>query len=179
MEKKICFKCNTEKYLDLFYKHKGMSDGHLNKCIDCTKNYTNERGLELRKDIDFVEKEKERHRAKYYRLKYKDIHKPSKEKRKEINLRYFNKYPEKIKAKYFLGKKIKLSIVGNHLHHWSYNKEHWLDVIELSVYEHNKIHRYMIYDQERMMYRRIDNNELLDTKENHLEYYEYIKNNKN
>ena len=30
-----------------------------------------------------------------------------------------------------------------------------------------KAHRFIIYDQERFMYRRFDNNILLDTKENH------------
>lgn len=34
---KNCFKCNIAKPLDKFYKHKGMQDGHLNKCIECTK----------------------------------------------------------------------------------------------------------------------------------------------
>ncbi len=33
---KICFKCNESKDLLDFYKHKGMSDGHLNKCRVCT-----------------------------------------------------------------------------------------------------------------------------------------------
>ena len=30
-----------------------------------------------------------------------------------------------------------------------------------------KAHRFIVYDQERMMYRRYDTNELLDTKEKH------------
>lgn len=34
---KVCFKCNENKELTKFYKHKNMLDGHLNKCKDCTK----------------------------------------------------------------------------------------------------------------------------------------------
>lgn len=172
---KSCFKCNIVKPLGEFYKHKKMGDGHLGKCKTCTKKDVDEREKHLRATSpEWVEKETIRAREKYFRLGYKDIHKPSPEEKKLIMARYKESFPEKYKAKCLSGK-INPIIKGNQLHHWSYNPEHAKDTIELSVLEHKKLHRYLVYDQERFMYRRIDTMELLDTKESHIEYYESLK----
>ncbi len=47
---KTCFKCNEEKPLNDFYKHKAMGDGHLNKCKECNKKDTQENRL---KNLDY------------------------------------------------------------------------------------------------------------------------------
>lgn len=57
---KICFKCNVVKDISDFYAHKRMADGHLNKCILCTKKDEKERRL---LKIDYL-KEYDRSRDK-------------------------------------------------------------------------------------------------------------------
>lgn len=174
--KKVCFKCNKEKVITDFYKHKRMADGHLNKCSSCCKKEAKEREEKLRQNPEWVEKERERGREKYYRLGYREKHKPTYEQRKLAMKRYAEKYPEKINAK-VKSNRLKPKIKGNHLHHWSYNEEHYKDVIELSVQDHNTIHRHIIYDQERMMYRvavelgQWKVGTLLDTREKSESYY--------
>lgn len=156
MDKKRCIICEAELPIGEFYKHPKMGDGHLNKCKSCCKKQSNDNYHKKMSDSLFVESERIRSRVKNNTINKDRINK------------YFSKYPEKEVAK-SRSRNIK---VGNGMekHHWSYNKCHHKDVIVLSVDLHKKVHRFIIYDQERMMYRRVDNNELLDTRESHIEY---------
>jgi len=161
MKNKICFKCKVKKPLSEFYKHSQMADGHLNKCKECTKSdvkidYDKKSG-----DQEFKEKEQKRGRDKYRRL-YRFQGKAN----IIVNKRWEDKYPEKKNAKN-ASSNLKKPFNGAEKHHWSYNNEHFKDVIWLTKQQHKKGHRFIIYDQERKMYRRYDTNELLDTKESH------------
>lgn len=165
MKTKICFKCKCRKTLNEFYTHKKMKDGYLGKCKQCAKDDTQKHNIILRKNPLYYISERGRARNKYYRLYKGKI-------AVKYLQRYRREYSEKIKA-YHFSKNIVIK-KGNHRHHWSYRKEHWKDIIEISVPNHYKLHRYIIYDEERMMFRRIDSNLLLDTKKSHIKYMKSI-----
>lgn len=169
---KKCIKCGDDKELSEFYKHPQMADGYLSKCKSCSKKSVNERIDTLKQNPDWVESEKKRHRDKYHRLQYK-TKKPTAEKKKEIMTRYKEKFPEKEAARKN-SSNLKPINSENHLHHWSYNDIHFKDVIELSESDHNLLHRFMVYDQERKMYRTLKGI-LLDTKQAHIDYFNIIK----
>jgi hypothetical protein len=83
---KKCFKCREQKPLSDFYKHRAMSDGHLNKCISCTKKDVFERrhGKDREKILAY-----DRERAKNQNRI---------DKAKKIYTRWKEQFPERRKA---------------------------------------------------------------------------------
>lgn len=167
MEKK-CFKCGQIKSINEYYVHKQMGDGYLNKCKICTKNDVKAHYSKKSDDVYFIEQERKRGRDKYHRLY---SHKPQRKVLYSKKKEYLLKFPEKYKAKIILGNKNKL--YGFDRHHWSYNEEHYCDIIHLTPKNHSKVHRFLVYDNEHLLFRRYDMMTLLDTKDKHLNFINY------
>lgn len=162
---KQCFKCKLFKPLSEFYKHAQMYDGHVNKCKDCNKKDIHKNYADNILKDGYIEKERKRGRDKAKRL-YSGTNKAN-----PVAIGNYNvKYPEKLLAK---NASCRLRTTGFEKHHWSYNEQHYKDVIWVTKQHHMKAHRFLIYDQERFMYRRFDTLELLDTKERHNEFIQY------
>lgn len=163
---RVCKKCCEPKTVDDFY------ESNLGTCKECVKAKAKLQRELLISTPEGLEKEKARHRDKYHRLGYKDIHKPAPERKKEIIKKYKDKYPEKQRAK-SLSQDLKKKVKGNELHHWSYNEIDAKDCFELSVADHNTLHRFLIYDQDTFYYKTLEGI-ILDTKEKHKEYIESL-----
>ena len=58
VKEKKCFKCEHILPIKKFYTHKKMPDGHLNKCIECTKIDVKKRENELKNNPEWIEQER-------------------------------------------------------------------------------------------------------------------------
>ena len=169
---KECKKCQTPKKLTEYYTSKTALDGYFSTCKECIKERSRKRYEIMSKDAVWVEQEKERQRKKYYRLEYKGLYYPCREKKKEIIDRFYAKFPEKLKARNKVARMEKKN-KDFQFHHWSYNEQHYKDVFELSVSDHNLVHRFLKYDNKKFMYTDLEGN-LLDTRIKHEEYINLI-----
>lgn len=158
---KECNICKITKSLNEYYKHPKCKDGYSQKCKECSKKLSDDRYKKLILDPEFHEKEKARRR-----VKEKKVIIPKSKYQYYLDRKA--RYPEKYKIANMLKHYPKKST--HHQHHWSYNDKHFNDCIELTPEDHRTIHKFIVYDQERYMYRRTDNMELLDTREEHEEY---------
>lgn len=153
---KICFKCGRELPLSEFYKHPRMSDGHLNKCKECTKRDVSQKYIENSQDPAYMEKERARGREKYRRLNYRESDLTAAQVQKRL------KYPSLRSTKERLG----LSQLPREveLHHWNYNL---LDeVILLDRRLHSRVHSLIQLNIDEGIY--YENDKALDTLEKHL-----------
>lgn len=174
---KICKGCKEDKSLDCFSKSKGSRDGHEGKCKPCRNKLTYVARDNRKTDPEYIEKTNTTRRSAWHRLGYNDFHKKSPEYMINAVNKYRKLYPEKAKATATANYRVTVE-KGFVRHHWSYNEIHRVDIIPLSRKDHSKAHRFIVYDQERFIYRRYDTNELLDTKEKHLEFITWCIENK-
>lgn len=163
MAAKICFKCGKSKDIYEFYAHKEMADGHVNKCKDCNKKDVKGNYLDNIKKPGFIESERKRGRDKHKRLYSKAVRPYFKY---EAGSLWADRFPEKVEASR-KSQHLKRTTPETEKHHWSYNEEHFKDVIWMRKADHMRSHRFLVYDQEQKMYRRYDNNMLLDNKADH------------
>jgi len=158
MQTKKCFKCGRELPLSEFYKHAAMGDGHLNKCKECTKKDVKARYDVKSEDPEWIEKERERSRRKYYNLGYKDKYKTTR-----------SICPEGANISRDLRVR-GYDTKGKEAHHWNYNFP--FSVILMSRKAHKRIHQHLSAPKDKVF--STDNGVRIETQEQAVLYYRNI-----
>lgn len=136
---KTCFKCLITKDISEFYRHKSMSDGHLNKCKDCSRKEAREnriKNIEYYKEYD-AWRFKNDPRVKERHKRYKKT-KEFKESATRSKYKWIKNNPEKRAAHVVLGNAVKYGKINKpnecsvckeitksrrlHAHHKDYTK---------------------------------------------------------
>lgn len=148
MEKK-CFKCGKIKPLSEFYKHKQMSDGHVNKCKECNKTDVQENYQKNKTYYKLYDLQRNRERKEYIRKKNKAYLELNKEKIIKNKAKWAKENKHKVGAQI----KVRLAIKSGTIkkepceicgklkveaHHKDYTKP--LDVTWLCNKHHNEEH---------------------------------------
>ena len=136
---KTCFKCGEVKLLDLFYKHSEMADGHLNKCIDCTKADVLLHRLANIEKIRFYDRA--RSKAKERRLQASKILKRWRQSDKRISAAH-SAVARALRSGVL--EKLGCEVCGNpesHAHHDDYNKP--LFIKWLCAAHHKERHKWL------------------------------------
>lgn len=163
-EAKVCFRCNTMRPLNSYYKHPRMGDGLLGKCKSCTKEDTKKQTEINTSTPEGLEKERERHRGKYHRLGYKELQKEWDENKPWKNSSVY----KGLRKKYY--KKLDKSF---ELHHWNYNDEYLTDVFILNIKDHKNLHNNLLLDVEKRVFY-LEEGVYLDTREKHENYIKQL-----
>ena len=71
MAEKQCFKCGEVKSLSDFYKHRMMSDGHLNKCKSCAKRDVHENRLAKIEKYRAYDRQRGNRQTKKWRVQHR------------------------------------------------------------------------------------------------------------
>lgn len=147
--KKTCTKCQRTLPTNEFYGHPAMIAGSLNECKECVRKRVKARIDHLKKnDPEWAEKEAERQRVK-----------------NRIGAREAPQIQRARRAVRALGRSKDF-----HWHHWCYQEPFKTDVIQMTPQQHRRAHRFLVLDQEHLMYRRCDTMELLNTRKRHEEF---------
>ena len=136
---KACFRCKKTKDYSLFYKHEGMSDGYLGKCIDCTKSdATTHRNANLEK-IRKYDRDRAKHPDRIANAI--EITRAARLKDKRY-MQCHNAVARAVRKGVIEKKHCEVcSAEKTHAHHDSYNKP--LDVIWLCAICHKERHKFL------------------------------------
>ena len=141
-----CTKCKIEKPASEFSPNRRKSNGRSSHCKECHREY-NSLYTQSHKD----------HLAAYSRAYFKTPR--GKEVRSRSDRKQYQLHPKRGLAHYVVHYAIKKGELSplrlsecvmcggepKHYHHWSYEPEHWLDVIPVCISCHNEIHKARAY----------------------------------